>query len=397
MKLLKVEIIGDKLYKDSKFTFDLFASDRVILPNNGEPLSNVYKIDKTRNVYSQNVIGISGVNAAGKTTAIELLEFAAQYLEIPYTIRLLRSAPMKIPAKLDKQFSVRIIFSHDNFIYAIVADLERQNNKDPFKWYRIKEEKLYQLHPQKLTKILLNNTDRFIESASLILKRSSLGADERKFLPDNTSITIALPHRQISDAHWATGRLAETSYSTAIVNAFDPSVERLNWDSDSEVYHLKFYGEPERSLSQDAAEQQLSSGTLVGSEMVLRAIDILKSGGMLMIDEIEDSLNKSLVHTVIDLFLSSTTNPNGAQLIFTTHYPEILDYLPRKDDMYILLRNDDHRTSVVKYSEKVNRIEKKKSEVILSNYLSGTLPNYPDIRDLRDFVIRRVSESKNEQ
>lgn len=57
------------------------------------------------------------------------------------------------------------------------------------------------------------------------------------------------------------GRLDKASYSTALVNAFDSSVEYLLWDPDGEVYHLKFHDEPERSLSRNAAELQLSYGT----------------------------------------------------------------------------------------------------------------------------------------
>ena len=117
----------------------------------------------------------------------------------------------------------------------------------------------------------------------------------------------------------------------------------------------------------------------------------------MIVDEIERGLNKSLVRTIIDLFLSGTTNPRGAQLVFTTHYPEILDFLPRKDDVYLLVRDSSHKTSVIKYSDRVERIENKKSEIVLSNYIKGTLPNYPDIRDLREYVARSVREADDEQ
>lgn len=116
----------------------------------------------------------------------------------------------------------------------------------------------------------------------------------------------------------------------------------------------------------------------------------------MVIDEIESGLNKSLVKVIIDLFLSESTNPNGAQLVFTTHYPEILDFLPRKDDVYLLVRDADHRTKAVKYSSEVKRIENKKSEVVLSNYIKGTMPNYPDIRGLRNYVRNSVRGTRDE-
>lgn len=402
MRLLRVEFDGDKLFKDSKFSFDLFASDRVMKPSEGEPLSNIYRIEGTRSIYSQNVIGVSGVNAAGKTAVINLLQFAAQYLTIPCTVRSDRFANT-VPAKLGSPFTFRAIFWHKDRIYAVVAEIERRIGKEDSGWYRIADERLYELEPQKLTKGMLGSVEEFIKHASLTVSRNAkpgetgeLSDEERTFLRDDMSIVMKVTGRRIVDHYEASGHLGETSYSTELVNAFDASVEYLRWDPESEVYNLKFYGEPERSLSRSAAEAQLSFGTIIGSEVVLRAVGILQDGGVMIIDEIERGLNKSLVKVIIDLFLSSSTNPHGAQLIFTTHYPEILDFLPRKDDVYLLVRDANHETDVVKYSNKVKRIEYKKSEVVLSNYIKGTVPNYPDIRDLRNVVRNSVRKGSDE-
>lgn len=402
MRLLKVEFIGDDLYKDSTFSFDLFASDRVLAPDDGKPLPNVHRVGNTRSVYSQNVIGISGVNASGKTTSVNLLEFASQYLTMTCLIRSDRFATTMMPAKLANHFFLRAVFWHEGHAYAIVSALGLRRGTDGQSWYRIEDEQLYELRSYPLTKTLLSSVDTFIGSSELLISRNAksgeagaLTEEERTFLRDDMSIAMAVTHRRITDGVSAMGRLDKVSYSTALVNAFDPSVEYLRWDPDSEVYHLKFHDEPERSLSRNAAELQLSYGTLVGSEMVLRAVGILREGGLMIVDEIERGLNKSLVRTIIDLFLSGTTNPHGAQLVFTTHYPEILDFLPRKDDVYLLVRDSSHKTSVIKYSDRVERIENKKSEIVLSNYIKGTLPNYPDIRDLREYVARSVREGSN--
>ena len=402
MRLLRVEFDGDELFNNSNFSFDLFASDRVIKPEDGKPLPNVYKVEGTRSIYSQNVIGISGVNASGKTTVINLLQFAALYLTIPCTVRSDRFSSV-VPAKLGLHFNLRAIFWHGSHIYAVVAAIDRRMGKEDSGWYRIADEKLYELDSKKVNKKLLENVDTFIRNATLIISRNAspgekgaLTDDQRTFLRDDMSVVMAVTGRNIVNHREAAGRLEETSYSTELVNAFDSSVEYLSWDSESEVYHLKFYDEPERSLSRGAAETQLSFGTLVGSEMVLRAVGTLREGGVMIIDEIERGLNKSLVKTVVDLFLSPSTNPNGAQLIFTTHYPEILDFLPRKDDVYLLVRGTNHKTDVVKYSTSVKRIEYKKSEVVLSNYIKGTMPNYPDIRDLRNFVRDSVGRNLDE-
>lgn len=85
------------------------------------------------------------------------------------------------------------------------------------------------------------------------------------------------------------------------------------------------------------------------------------------------------------------TNPRGAQLVFTTHYPELLDTLHRKDNVYLFVRGEDGRAEAVKYSERIRRIENKKSEVVLSDMIKGSMPRYPDVQALRDYVRERVN------
>ena len=97
---------------------------------------------------------------------------------------------------------------------------------------------------------------------------------------------------------------------------------------------------------------------------------------------------------LIDLFQARETNPHGSTLILTTHYPEILDYVHRKDNVYFLSRDMKTRlTRVTKYSRKVRRIENKKSEVFLSNYLGVTAPRNPDVANLRNLVRKVVADA----
>ncbi len=90
---------------------------------------------------------------------------------------------------------------------------------------------------------------------------------------------------------------------------------------------------PERIVSRDVAMELLSTGTVVGGEMVIRAASVLREGGYMLVDEVEQSLNKSLVAVFLGLFTSPATNPHVAQLVFTTHYTQVLDNLRREDVM----------------------------------------------------------------
>ena len=85
------------------------------------------------------------------------------------------------------------------------------------------------------------------------------------------------------------------------------------------------------------------------------------------------------------------TNPHGATLLFSTHYSELLDVLRRKDNVIVLVRNESFETEVIKYSDRIARIENKKSDVIINNVIKGSMPKYPDVRAMRNYVRERVN------
>ncbi|MGN0071987.1 MAG: ATP/GTP-binding protein [Atopobiaceae bacterium] len=401
MRILKFKIDGDGLYKEGKFSMDLYATDRVAQPRDGSALRGVSRLGNS-NIYTQNVIALSGINASGKTTAIKLLRMVADYLSVPSDMRYDRYPSATIPAKLNEDFGLKAIFWDEGKYYALDAAL-RRGAADSIVPYVIQDERLYRFKKPYPTKKDMATFDGFIAQSELQIHRNAQGdepgalsEDKKTFLQDSMSVVSAVVGKRIKKYGIVTGHLEEKSYATPLVNAFDGSIESLGWDPESEVYRLKFYGEPERQLSRNAAEGQLSSGTLVGADLVQHAINTLNHGGIMIVDEIERGLNKSLVATVMNLFLSPAINKNGAQLVFTTHYPEIIDGLPRKDDVYLLVRDKSYRTEVVKYSDKVKRIENKKSEVILSNFIKGSMPSYPKVRDLMDYVLASVKDGADE-
>lgn len=62
-----------------------------------------------------------------------------------------------------------------------------------------------------------------------------------------------------------------------------------------------------------------SRGTRMFLTLVLSALDSLSKGSVLIIDELASSLHPRLAGAFVSLFLRPESNPNGAQLIFSTH------------------------------------------------------------------------------
>ncbi|MCK5189480.1 MAG: ATP-binding protein, partial [Methylococcales bacterium] len=62
-----------------------------------------------------------------------------------------------------------------------------------------------------------------------------------------------------------------------------------------------------------------SEGTQKLFTLVMPLINILERGTVVYIDELNNSLHPYIVRMIVDLFNNPETNPNHAQLIFTTH------------------------------------------------------------------------------
>jgi hypothetical protein len=170
------------------------------------------------------------------------------------------------------------------------------------------------------------------------------------------------------------------------VNLFDDSIESLSSSDDEIVIKFKNDDRIYRSNNLIEAENFLSSGTIKGSNLITYAMMVMQTGGYLIVDEIENHLHKKLVQTIINLFNDNKINRNGATLIFSTHYSEKIDCLNRKDNIFIMLRNNKYISSAVRYSKLVKRNDVKKSEVLISNYIDGTAPNYESIKLVREML-----------
>lgn len=407
MRLLKLSMKGSPLFRNDEFSIDLFAADRVAKDDYGKPVQDVTRVGGAGSIYSQNVIGLSGVNASGKTTALNLFKFVLGYLSGSYDARYFHGSDTRL-GKLSDIVFISVVFFHEGCYYLLdselrrviaVDDSSRGTARPSQETLRFTNETLWELpRGTRVSRALLSSVDEFRAQSAVMLRRygdsdddTALSAEARMFLNDETSIASMVTGKTAETVRSPERQLPTITMPTAVIRAFDPSVEHLLWDAESEVYHLKFFGEPERVLGPDAAFRVLSRGTIFGSELVEHAIRVLSHGGYFVVDEIEEALNRSLVEAVINLFASPITNPRGAQLVFSTHYPELLDLIHRKDNVYLLVRDDAYKTELVKYSDRVKRIENKKSEAILSNYIRGSMPRYPDVQAMREYVRSRVN------
>ena len=104
---------------------------------------------------------------------------------------------------------------------------------------------------------------------------------------------------------------------------------------------------------------------------------VLKRGGVLLVDEIERELHPMLVNFIVAKFQSKNSNPNGAQIIFTTHNTELMNLeLLRKDQIYFADKNRNDGSFEL---YRVTDFMTKTADNIRKGYLAGKYGATPDL------------------
>lgn len=109
-------------------------------------------------------------------------------------------------------------------------------------------------------------------------------------------------------------------------------------------------------------------------------IDSLTNGYVLFIDELHDNLHPRLVQFLVQLFHNPETNPNNAQLVFTTHETSILNQeVFRRDQIWFCEKDASHATALYPLTDFSPRKGRENLELA---YLSGRYGALPFIRSL---------------
>ena len=390
MKLLKIRYDHLTMFKDGVFDIDLYASDRV--PSTDE---SVFALSGP--IYSCNVVALAGVNASGKTTALKLIELACAIVNggvVPDAGFL-----AGLPLLFDGPSSFSCLAWHGRCAYLIEATVA---SDDPFDTgtarLAIFNEAVYRVSSASLSKkALLSSWEELERIAVPIFEHEE---DDALGWGSGAPLVSLINHSIAHDAGSPALAFAtrDEGYRLGaafdglddVLRVFDGSIEHLEVRDRGRAYQLTFSGQAPMTLSEDGLEEVLSSGTLRGLALVQRAVKVLARGGYLLVDELENHLNRQLVNVLLDLFTSAETNPHGASIVFSTHYSQLLDHVHRKDNVFFLVRSGSDGAQVVKYGDRVKRIENKKSEVFASNYVKGTAPRYANVRALRDLVAKGV-------
>ena len=381
MKILRIEATGLPLFKE-KLDIAFYAQQRV----DEDDKDILFCLSQTPSLYLNTANAFIGINASGKTSILKAIEVAAA---------ILRSESLNhVPSRSiigDAEHAVfRITFlSKDNHVCCLETEIAAERSKPGDYIYKIKAERLW-MKPLSSVK-----SRKYLMDFSSVEPVSVRKTDEA-YLPDDVSFIIAY-NRKTGDKLDIYSLLTYTnmnvlpfseSIPVEIISFLDPTVEELRFEKDGDrtFIHLRFTGSDEIILNNAAElEQYLSSGTIKGIIAFSMMKEVLQTGGYLLIDEIENHFNKEIVTTMVRFFMDAELNRNGASLIFTTQYPELLDEYDRNDSIYIV-RNRGGITAE-NLSNILRRNDIKKSDAYQSGIIEDTTPVYESYISLRKAIL----------
>lgn len=124
-----------------------------------------------------------------------------------------------------------------------------------------------------------------------------------------------------------------------------------------------------------------SAGTLSWLTSAWHALDAVRRGSVLLIDELDASLHPSLARYIVELFTNPHLNPHGAQLIFTSHDVSLLGNSPTRlldpSNVWLVSKDAAGRSEIYSQAEFENRTGNNSEKRYLAGKF-GALPNIDD-------------------
>ncbi|MFD6859102.1 ATP/GTP-binding protein [Rhodococcus sp. NPDC060090] len=380
MALLSFTVRNHKSIRD-EITIDLARpSLRTLRPRNDDWSSVTYPI-----------LGVFGGNATGKSAVLDALRYTFTAIRLSATVWQASKSMQRVPFQLDgtartSSSTYELDFVHDGrrYLYGFEVDydgIKREWLRDvpSSRWRTLLERNRdadkFTFHQSLRGKIEVTERE-LVLSRALLLRDSPLHSLARGLVSGFDCVLVKDSHREarlssIADS-LAEGSITffdlEALLQVADIGVVKVSIEETNIpehvrralhrlrrelredekdkpsetsadDDDGElsdldddelaqvVRHLVF---THRGATDDCPEfsvQDESDGTIAWLAIAVPALEALRGGGLLLVDEIDASLHPHLLEVLLSAFADPLVNTRGAQLIFTSHESYVLSPL----------------------------------------------------------------------
>lgn len=408
MKLLKIRIENLPFF-EAGTEIDFLAEGRVSESEKHE-LIHLFK-----NFYLNRTLTFTGLNAAGKTQILNVLSFVMNLIQAKpinsHEFKFLSDRSNSLNLGIGQKGKLEIYFysgmENEELINKLEVEVIRKKDSsdDEYKYF-IEKEVLFRKNIAGIrSKKDIYNFDLINEKKIEVIDRNS---ENFLALSSDVSLLNVFYNLKKYKKLYYRDMIVYTDFNmlssvadipTELIQFLDPSIELLKFKiveksgaKDLKV-DIKFKGQKKvMTLDTLDLDTMLSSGTIKGLGLFMNAISTLQNGGVILIDELENHFNREIALTLIHLFTDRKINLEGAVLIYTTHYAELLDTLDRNDSIYIVTK--DGKIGLKKLSDELKRKDIKRSEQFIKGILSHTAPKYDAEMKLKRVIKEKVKREK---
>lgn len=317
-------------------------------------------------------LAVIGPNASGKTTLIKSLAFINWFVKDSFKAQIDSPIPFSQyfnATELPSEFEARFSLNGKEWKYSLSVDNQR-----------VQSESLYCKESRTFSYVFQRKWNQATSAYDVKQKKFGMSQKEAEKVRENASListavqySVPIAEELYRSGFWTNvyvlGRhhIDDNQIIAASSYYYDNESDRqemsrllTSWDLGLHDVRIKKQtittekGEsveiarPEAIHKIDGIEHSLplileSSGTQGAYLLLSRVIPALKSGGLVVIDELEADLHPMMLTPILDLFFSSESNPNNAQIIFTCHSIEILHLLHKSQ--VVLVEKDTNCVS----------------------------------------------------
>ena len=202
---------------------------------------------------------------------------------------------------------------------------------------------------------------------------------DRKFEAHNIPDTIYMHNTNVDPEYKSLIRMLEeaTNFKADLIEAFyavDTGITDINIKTDEDGKHILFtHGQGENKIL--VALDDESDGTRKFISQFMRMYQTVNNHGVFIVDELENNYHPEIQKYIINLFIK-----NKAQLIFTTHNTELMNYgsVPIESIMFIDKNPTTNNADVYQLIDFEGNLNRSKYN-IRKMYEQGRLGAFPRI------------------
>ena len=355
---------------------------------------------------SLSAIAMIGANASGKTSLLKVLAFTRWLLADSFVTQAPESPLPVFPhlATADRPVRIACEFVHRGIHYRYQVectpqriiqeslDVKRERFGYLFERTFNGETGRYQVKTRNL-KLAVNDAYELRQNASLVAIAAQFSVPLASTIstawksevrtnvtslglsPTQSAMSEAIAHYRLQDADRA---LMATLLCEWDLGLSDVTLEEVEFPLADGLVRRQWVAFGEHVAGEGRFRLPFVHESLgTGSAFVLLShlLPVLRTGGVAVIDSLENDLHPHILQVVLDLFQAEGTNPHAAQLIFSTHAVEVLERL-RKAQV-VLIEKDDQCASTCYRLDELRGVRNDENRA--ARYLAGAYGAVPNL------------------